>query len=83
MTLLDYWNDRRSCRMFLCFYSAIFQLMSAKFQTYAYTSRTFWSSYMKFDSSLRLMSYMFVPNFEAIGHVALVLEPENCPASLT
>ena len=28
------------------------------------------------------MSYMFVPNFEAIGHVTLVLEPENRPASL-
>ena len=31
-----YWNDRRSRRVFLCFYSAIFQLMSAKFQTFAY-----------------------------------------------
>ena len=28
------------------------------------------------------MSYMFAPNFEAIGHVTSVLEPENCPASL-
>ena len=31
------------------------------------------------------MSYMFVPNFEAIRHVTLVtlvLEPENRPASL-
>ena len=28
------------------------------------------------------MSYMFVPNFEAIGHVTSVLEPENRPASL-
>ena len=28
------------------------------------------------------MSYMFVPNFEAIGHVTLVLEPENRSASL-
>ena len=25
------------------------------------------------------MSYMFVPNFEAIGCVTLVLEPENRP----
>ena len=82
MTLLDYWNDRHSRSMFLCFYSAIFQLTSAKFQTYAYYSRTFWSSCMKFDSSFRLLSYMFVPNFEAIGHVTLVLEPENRPASL-
>ena len=42
------WNDRRSRRVFLCFYSAIFQLTSAKFQTFAYNSRTVWSSYMKF-----------------------------------
>ena len=28
------------------------------------------------------MSYMFVHNFEAIGHVTLVLEPKNCPACL-
>ena len=75
-----HWNDRRSRRVFLCFYSAIFQLTSAKFQTFAYYSRTVRSSYI--DSSLRLMSYMFVPNFEAIGHVTLVLEPENRPASL-
>ena len=32
--------------------------------------------------SLRLMSCMFVPNFEAIGHVTSVLEPENRPESL-
>ena len=43
-----YWNNRRSRRMFLCFYSTIFQLTSAKFQTFAYNSRTVWSSYMKF-----------------------------------
>ena len=42
------WNDRRSRCVFLCFYSAIFQLMSAKFQTFAYNSRTVGSSYMKF-----------------------------------
>ena len=42
------WNDRRSRRVFLCFYSAIFQLTSAKFQTFAYNSRTVWSSDMKF-----------------------------------
>ena len=35
-------------RVFLCFYSAIFQLTSAKVQTFAYNSRTVWSSYMKF-----------------------------------
>ena len=28
------------------------------------------------------MSYMFVQNFNAIGHLTLVLEPENRPASL-
>ena len=28
------------------------------------------------------MSYMFVPNFEAIGHVTFVLEPENRRESL-
>ena len=28
------------------------------------------------------MSYMFVPNFEAIGHVTSVLETESRPASL-
>ena len=42
------WNDQRSRRVFLCFYSAIFQLTSAKFQTFAYNSRTVKSSYMKF-----------------------------------
>ena len=31
---------------------------------------------------MRLMSYMFVPIFEAIGRVTLVLEPENRHASL-
>ena len=30
------------------FYSASFQLTSAKFQTFAYNSRTVWSSFMKF-----------------------------------
>ena len=29
------------------------------------------------------MSCMFVPNFEAIGQVTLVLGPENRPESLT
>ena len=42
------WNDRRSRRVFLCFYSAISQLTSAKFQIFAHNSRTVWSSYMKF-----------------------------------
>ena len=30
-------NNRRSRQVFFCFYSAIFQLTSAKFQTFAYT----------------------------------------------
>ena len=43
------WNDRHSRRVFLCFYSAIFQLsISPKFQTFAYNSRTVGFSYMKF-----------------------------------
>ena len=45
--LFFYWNDRRSRRVFYCFYSAIFQLTSAKFQTFAYNSRTVGSSFMK------------------------------------
>ena len=44
----DYWNDRRSRRVFFCFYSAIFQLTSAKFQTFAYNAETVRSSFMKF-----------------------------------
>ena len=43
-----HWNDRRSRRVFLCFYSTILQLTSAKFHTYADYSRTVWSSSMKF-----------------------------------
>ena len=43
-----HWNNQRSRCVFLCFYSAIFQLTSAKFQTFAYNSRTVWPSYMKF-----------------------------------
>ena len=42
------WNDRCSRRVFLSFYSAVFQLTSAKSQTFAYNSRTVGSSYMKF-----------------------------------
>ena len=45
---IHYWNDRRSRRVFLCFYLAIFQLTSVKLQTFAYNSRTVWSSFMKF-----------------------------------
>ena len=46
--LYDNWNDRRLRRVFLRFYSAISQLMSVKFQIFAYNSRTIRSSYMKF-----------------------------------
>ena len=49
-----YWNDRRSRRVFLCFYSTIFQLTSAKFQTFAYNSRTVKSSSMKFEEQLEI-----------------------------
>ena len=46
--LIIYWNERCSRRVFLCVYSAISQVTSAKFQTFAYNSRTVWSRYMKF-----------------------------------
>ena len=49
-----YWNDRRSRRVFLCFYSAIFQLTSAKFQTFAYNSTTVGSSNMKFGQQFEI-----------------------------
>ena len=48
------WNDRSSRRVFLCFYSAIFQLTSAKFQTFAYNSRTVGSSNMKFGQQFEI-----------------------------
>ena len=47
-------NDRRSRRVFFCFYSAIFQLTSAKFQTFAYNSRTVGSSCMKFGQQFEI-----------------------------
>ena len=48
------WNDRRSRRKFFCFYSAIFQLTSANFQTFAYNSRTVGSSNMKFGQQFEI-----------------------------
>ena len=42
------WNDRRSSRVFLCFYSAIFKLTGAMFQTCTYNYGTVRSSHMKF-----------------------------------
>ena len=52
--MLINWNDRRSRRVFLCFYSAILQLTSAKFQTFAYNSRTVGSSKMKFGQHFEI-----------------------------
>ena len=48
------WNNQSSRRVFLCFYSAIFQLMSAKFQTFTNNSRTVWSSNMKFGQQFEI-----------------------------
>ena len=53
-TEIHNWNDRRLRREFLCFYSAVFQLTSAKFQTFAYNSRTVESSYMKFRQQFEI-----------------------------
>ena len=69
------WNDRRSRRVFLCFYSAIFQLTSAKFQTFAY-------SYMKFWQEFESNQFYVYTKFRGNWYVNLVLEPENRPASL-
>ena len=60
---MNYWNNRRSRRVFLCFYSAIFQLTSAKFQTFAYNSRTVGSSYMKFWQQLEINDLYFCTKF--------------------
>ena len=40
--------------MFVWFYSAIFQLTSAKFLTFAYNSKTVGSSYMKFGQQFEI-----------------------------
>ena len=61
------WNDRRSRCMFLCFYSAIFQLTSAKFQTFAYNSRTVWSSYMKFGQQFEINDLYVCTKFRGNG----------------
>ena len=53
-TCLSNWNDRRSLCVFLCFYSANLQLTSAKFQTFAYNSRTVGSSNMKFGQQFEI-----------------------------
>ena len=59
----SYWNDRRSRRVFLCFCSAIFQLTSSKFQTFAYNSRTVGPSYMKFGQQFEINELYFCTKF--------------------
>ena len=60
------WNDRRSRRVFLCFYSAIFQLTSAKFQSFAYNSRTVGPSYMKFWLQFEINEFYVCTQFRGI-----------------
>ena len=60
---VDNWNDRRSRRVFFCFYSAIFQLTSAKFQTFAYNSRTVGSSYIKFGQQFEIIELYVCTQF--------------------
>ena len=52
--------------MFLWFYSAIFQLTSAKFQTFAYNSRTVGSSYMKFGLQFKINELYVCTKFRGI-----------------
>ena len=49
--------------MFLCFYSAIFQLTSAKFQTFAYNSRTVGSKWMKFGQQFEIIELYVCTKF--------------------
>ena len=65
-----------------CFHSAIFQLTSAKFRFLLMTRERFGLATRNFDRNLRLMSSTFIPNFEAISHMTLVLGPKNCPKNL-
>ena len=60
------WNDQRSRRVFLCFYLAIFQLMSAKFLTFAYNLRTVWSSFMKFGQQFEINELYVCTKFRGI-----------------
>ena len=64
--VVRYWNDWRSrSAVFLCFYSAIFKLTSVKFQTFCLLLENGYRSiYIKFWQQLRIISYMFVPNFK-------------------
>ena len=71
-------EHRRSRRVFLGFYSAIFKLMSVRFETfaynsrtvwssYAYNSRTVWSSYVKFLLQFEIINMHVCTNFETTG----------------
>ena len=56
------WKDRRLRRVLVflfCLDSAIFKLIRAKFQTFAYDLRTVWSSFMKLGQQFEI-SKMFV-----------------------
>ena len=59
-----------------------FQTNECKVQTFAYNSGTIWSTNMKFANDLKLLICMFIPNFEAISLVTLLLGPQNRPKSL-
>ena len=69
---------------FFGFHSAIFKLTSAKFQTFANNSRTFRPTCMKFYLQFKInkLLYLFLTNFKAIVHMALVLGPKNSSESL-
>ena len=54
LEIIHHWNDQRSRRVFICFFSAIFKLTSVKFQTFAGNSRTVKSSYMKFKQQFEI-----------------------------
>ena len=60
----SHWNDRRSRCVFLCFYSAIFQLTSEKFQIFVYNSRTVWSNIMKFWQQFEINKLYVCTKFE-------------------
>ena len=60
-----YWNDRRSRRVFLCFYSAIFRLTRAKFQTFAYNSKTVGPSYIKLGQQFEINELYVCTNFRS------------------
>ena len=75
------WNDRRSRRVLLYFYSAIFKLTCAKFQNFAYNWRTVWSSQQRWSPRGRPW-----PRGRPRGHIlkSLVLasnptSPQKCP----